>query len=204
MRLLVFVVKVFAILGLFFVNVPQIFTQSVSIYHLPAGTRMKLKMDTEINSKVSSVNDTFIARVSEPVRNRDSVVLPIGTIIEGRVVEVTRASAGSRNGRLGIRFETIRFENSIERAIVGELAVPLSVDSGKKAGTLMILGGTAFGAVIGAITGGGGNALLGAGIGAGAGTGIALLRRGKQVRIGTGEEFEIVLKREVVLPVNNI
>ena len=42
---------------------------------------------------------------------------------------------------------------------------------------------------------------LAAGIGAGAGTGAALLRKGKNVRIKSDEEFEIRLEKEVVLPV---
>ncbi|MBK8150869.1 MAG: hypothetical protein IPK58_22365 [Acidobacteria bacterium] len=40
----------------------------------------------------------------------------------------------------------------------------------------------------------GSGALIGAGVGAGVGTGVALGRKGKNVRIRTGEIFEIVLE----------
>lgn len=194
-----------AFLGfLFFAMAVDGAAQSNSIYRLPAGTRMKLKMDAEINSKVSSVNDTFIARVSEPVLNRESVVLPIGTVIEGRIVSVKPASSRGRNGQMDIRFETIRFNDEAERSIFGELAVPLAAPSSQKATALTIFGASAIGGAIGAASGKGINVLLGAGIGAGAGTGIAFLRKGKQARIRTGEEFEIVLKRDVILPVRDI
>jgi len=43
--------------------------------------------------------------------------------------------------------------------------------------------------------------LIGAGIGGGVGTAVALLRKGKDVRIRKGEEFEIELRKEVMLPV---
>ena len=55
--------------------------------------------------------------------------------------------------------------------------------------------------VFGAVSKANNGALIGAGVGAGAGTAVALLRKGKDVRIRDGEEFEIVLKKEIVLPV---
>ncbi|MEQ1924391.1 MAG: hypothetical protein ABL952_17985, partial [Pyrinomonadaceae bacterium] len=65
---------------------------------------------------------------------------------------------------------------------------------------LSILGGAATGALVGSANSPTG-ALIGAGIGAGAGTGAAMLRKGKDVKIRRGEEFEIELKKDVVLPV---
>ena len=199
----VFVVRFTFSLVLLFALADYVMAQPDSIYRLPAGTRIKLKMDAEINSKVSSINDTFIARISEPVLNRESVVLPVGTIVEGRVVAVSPAAYRGRNGHLELRFETIRFGDEVERAILGELVNPLDKPANGKATGLTILGGTAIGGAIGAASGEGTNALLGAGIGAGAGTAIAFLRKGKQARIRTGEEFEIVLKRDVTLPVSD-
>ncbi|MBK6724919.1 MAG: hypothetical protein IPG58_17140 [Acidobacteria bacterium] len=65
---------------------------------------------------------------------------------------------------------------------------------------LSILGGAAAGALVGAASSPTG-ALIGAGVGAGAGTGAALLRKGKDVRIRRGEEFEIELRKPVTLTV---
>lgn len=199
-----FVFRISCFLVLFFVIANGAAAQPDSIYRLPAGTRMKLKMDTEINSKVSSVDDTFIARVSEPIRNRDSVVLPVGTIVEGRITAVSAAASRSRNGRLELRFETIRFDDEIERPIFGELAEPLEAAKNNRATAWAIFGGSAIGGAIGAATGKGINALLGAALGGGAGTGIAFARKGREARIKSGEEFEIVLRREVLLPVRDI
>ena len=53
---------------------------------------------------------------------------------------------------------------------------------------------------MGATTSGSG-ALIGAGVGGGAGTCIALLRKGRDAKIDRGGEFEIELKKEVILPV---
>ena len=195
--------KVFAFLILLFANFSSVIAQNDSIYRLPAGTRIRVRMDTEINSKVSSVNDTFTTRVAKPVAIREAIVVPAGTVIEGRVKAVSRASTGAQSGKLEVRFETIRFENNEKRDIEGVLASELEAESGHTMNVLSVLGGTAIGAFFGVISKAEDGALIGAAIGAGAGTGVALLRTGRNVRIRTGEEFEIELKEDVVLPVRD-
>ncbi|MFZ1699903.1 MAG: hypothetical protein WBO10_00410 [Pyrinomonadaceae bacterium] len=175
------------------------FSQTDSIYRLPAGTKIKVKLDTELNSKVASVNDTFLAMVTQPVTVRETVVLPTDTVIEGRVTRVSRATGGLRNGKLDVVFETLKFAN-INRRIEGEIVTAFPRSSSGMLTALSIVGGAVGGALIGSRTSGSG-ALIGAGIGTGIGTGIAFLRKGKEMRILKGEEFEIELKKEVVLPV---
>lgn len=173
--------------------------QPDSIYRLPAGTRISLKLDAEINSKVSSVNDTFIAFVAKPVVRRDTVVLPVGTQIEGRVTDVSRASAGGDDGNLEVTFESLKI-GATTRRIDGVMARNVRATSSRTFNVASILGGLAAGAIAGGVSGGSSGALIGAGIGAGAGTGLALLKKGRNARLKKGEEFEIELKSEVVLP----
>ncbi|CAN5393980.1 hypothetical protein BH10ACI3_BH10ACI3_17590 [soil metagenome] len=199
------VIKPFAALAkltifLIFANSTSLFAQTDSIYRLPAGTRMTLKMDTEVNSRVFSVNDTFLAKLAKPVTVRGTDVLPVGTHVEGRITGVKRAGSAGRNGRLDLVFETIKFENATRR-IDGVMAKELTIERSHKFTFLSIFGGTAAGAGAGAATGSGSGTLIGAGIGAGFGTAVALFRRGKDVRLRKDEEFEIVLKKDVILPV---
>ena len=84
------------------------FAQRDSIYRLPAGTRIRLKMDVELSSKVASVNDTFVASVVSPVIANETVVLPAGSVVEGRVTEVTRAAHVCRDGKLQVVFENLK------------------------------------------------------------------------------------------------
>lgn len=191
-RLTVFSILIFA-------NSQALFGQTDSIYRLPAGTRIYLKMDTEINSKVASVNDTFLASVSRPVAIRDMIVLPVGTVVEGRVSGVSRSAGGGQGGRLEVVFETLRFAKAT-RQIDAVMVTRIGSGSSRTFNILSILGGIAAGAAIGA-TGSNSGALIGAGVGAGAGTGLVLLRKGKDVKMRKGGEFEIELKKEVVLPV---
>jgi hypothetical protein len=192
--------NIFAFLFLLFANFSVLNAQN-SIYQLEAGTRIKVQMDTEINSGISGVNDTFTTKLSEPLKVRETVVLPVGTIIEGRIIKAERAANGGKSGILSVRFETIKFENGEKRAIEGVLVNELKAASSQKTNVLTIIGGTAIGALIGAISGKNSGAGIGAALGAGAGTGVVFLRKGKNLRIKTNEKFEIELTKQVILPV---
>ena len=185
---------------LIFANSFLVTAQTDSIYRLPAGTRIRLKMDVEMSSRVASINDTFTTKVAKPVMIRDVVALPVGSVIEGRVMSVSMAAAGGHGGELDPVFESLRIENARPQKIDGVLVNKLTSPS-SMAGVLSVIGGTVIGAVIGAISKTNNGALIGAGVGAGAGTAVSLMRKGKDVRIRSGEEFDIELKRELVLPV---
>lgn len=173
-------------------------------YELPSGTKFLVRMDNEISSKVSSKDDTFTATIFQPVRISETAVLPIGTIIEGRVTKVERASAGRKNGALEVRFETMRFDDGETREIEGILTTPLKAKPvSQLADVLSVAGGTVIGALIGAVSKSGRGALIGAGVGAGAGGGIAYLKKGKDVKIKADEKFEIEITKNVVLPVED-
>ena len=192
--------KIFAVFFLLFVNFSVARLQD-SIYRLEPGTKILVSMDNEINSEVSGVNDTFTTTITEPLKVRETIVLPVGTVIEGRITKVERASTGGKNGSLSVIFELIRFENGEKREIEGILVNQLKARSSQKMSLLTIIGGTALGALIGAVSGTDNGTLIGAGIGAGAGTGIAVLRKGKNVRIKRDEKFEIELTKQVTLPI---
>ncbi len=194
--------KVFAILFLFFANCSLASGQD-SIYRLPAGTKIRLSMDAGISSKVSSVNDTFTTTVIKPITVDNVVVLPYGTVIEGRVIEVSSAGPAGKKGRMELTFETIRFSDSVKRSIEGVLADELKPSSSKLMTYAAVFGGAAAGALIGSASGSTGGTLAGAGIGAGAGAGVAFLKKGKDVHIRTDEQFEIRLKSDVTLPAND-
>jgi hypothetical protein len=160
-------------------------------------------MDNEINSKVSSRNDTFTATVFEPVRINETVVLPVGTVLEGRITKVRPASVGNRDGELEVRFETMRFIDGQERQIEGVLVNPLKAKSSPASSVLAVIGGTAVGALIGAAAKSAKGALIGAGVGAGAGSTVAFMKKGRDVRIKADEKFEIEITKDVILPVED-
>lgn len=193
--------KVFALLILLFVIAYPSPAQTDSIYRLPAGTRMRLRMEGEISSKFSSPNDTFIARIAVPVVIREITVLPVGTVVEGRIVNAFPAGIGGRNGRIELRMETLRFADDVSRQIDG---VPLGSLRAKRPNSLwMMIGGSAIGAAVGYAAGSVQGALIGTGLGAGAGAGATFLQKGNDFHLKEDDVFEIELKKEVVLPVRD-
>lgn len=198
--------EIFAIFSLLFAftNFVQAQTENdSSIYELPAGTIFRVQMDNGINSKVSSVNDTFTATIIEPVTVRGTVVIPIGAVIEGKVLKVKRAAIGNKNGSLQVSFETLKYADGERREIRGVLVEELVVETSPTRTALTIVGSAALGGLFGAVSKTNNGALIGAGIGVGAGTAVAYLRKGKDVEIETKEKFEIKLTKEVILPVRD-
>ncbi len=173
---------------------------SSSIYELEPGTQIKVRMANEINSKSFGVDDTFRVRVDEPLEVRNVVVLPTDAIIEGRITKVQRASYGGKSGDLEVIFETLRLKDGTKINIEAVLVQKLKAKKSQLTNILTIIGGTAIGGILGAVSNGENGALIGAGLGAGAGTGTALVRKGKDVSIKTDETFEIKLTKKVTLP----
>jgi len=125
MRIVLGTAKVFALLIVFFVIVSPLAAQTDSIYRLPAGTRFHLRMDSEISSKFSSPNDTFVARLASPLVVRNVVMIPAGTVVEGRILRSSRATFGWRNGRIVFQMETLKFSDEMTRAIYGTPLEPI-------------------------------------------------------------------------------
>ncbi|HEX8737167.1 MAG TPA: hypothetical protein VF721_17680 [Pyrinomonadaceae bacterium] len=203
MKILKTLTNIFAFIFLLFVISISAQESDDSIYTLQAGTTIQVKMDNEINSKVSSTGDTFTVTVSKPVIVRETEILPIGTIIEGRITNVKPASLGGGGGSFEVKFETLRLINGAKRPIDAVLTNREKPKSSNTRNIVSVIGGTALGALIGTASNKENGALIGAGIGAGAGTSAAIFRKGKEARIKTDEEIEIRLKRDVTLPVED-
>lgn len=197
------IAKIFAFLTLFFAIFNTTLAQTDSIYRLPAGTKIRLRMDDGISSNISSANDTFTTTLVKPVIVRETIVLPVGTVIEGRIVKATAAATGGQSGKLVIKLDTLKLPEGEKRDIDGVPVEELKAPSSQTGNIISVVGGTALGAIFGAVTKTSNGALIGAGIGAGAGTSVALLKKGKDVKIKRGDEFDVELKKEVILPVTD-
>jgi hypothetical protein len=71
---------------------------------LPAGTTCKILLLADVSASKSKPGDLVQARLIEPVLLNSHVVLPAGTLIEGKVVKKTPPRWGSRAGSLALTF----------------------------------------------------------------------------------------------------
>lgn len=202
MRSIIFSTKVFAVTTLIFFNFSSFQAQpGGSIYELPAGTRIKVRMDTEINSKVNRVNDTFIVRVVEPVFNRGVEMIPKGALIDGRILKGSSAAYLGYDGVLEVDFVRLRLNRNDAIELDAGPVKRFEAQSRTLFKVATIGGLTAVGALVGSALNSRSGTMIGAAIGGGSGSVIAFGRKGSDVRVKTNQEFEIVLKKEAVLPV---
>jgi len=74
---------------------------------LPAGTVCRILLLEDISASKSHTGDEIHARLLEPILSDSHVVIPAGSMFEGRVVKATRPRAPSRAGALTIAFESV-------------------------------------------------------------------------------------------------
>src|SRR5215208_1146144 len=74
-------------------------------FTVPADTVIRVRMDTELNSRTARVGDRFSTTVTEPVYGGGSGVdvIPVGSKIWGRVSAVTRAQR-RKPGNISVSF----------------------------------------------------------------------------------------------------
>lgn len=183
------------------------------LYTVPAGKRIRVRINDTISSKSAKVGDTFTVTVVEPVYSSNGVVvIPEGSEIIGRVDAVQKAQKGGKPGTIDTSFIQLILPNGQKRAINGSLTELVSDDAksdseGTASGDRMkhrkvifIGGGGAGGAILGAAIGGGKGALIGGLIGAGGGFLGEKLTKGEEAEVKAGTEFGVYLNRAIALP----
>jgi hypothetical protein len=182
---------------------------------VPADTVVQLQLNQGLSSRTAQKGDTFSARAIAPVVVDNTVVIPEGSTVHGRVTEVLRAER-RQNGTVAVAFYELELPTTEKIQIHGSLA-NLEDEKGEKRevgqegevegksttkrNVAFIGGGAGAGALVGAVAGGGKGAGIGAAVGAGVGTLGALMSKGNDVQVASGTEIAMALDREVSIPV---
>jgi hypothetical protein len=197
--------------------VTRVVTPRVQYYTVPADTVIRVRMDTELNSRTARVGDRFSSHVVEPVYGGGGGVdvIPVGSRVWGHVTQVARA--GRRTpGTITVAFNQVELPNGRTAVINGSLTTlqtdnvnsdnesSVSGRSNRKRDAVFIGGGAATGAIIGAIAGGGKGAAIGAILGGGLGTGARVYEKEQEAEVKSGTEFGVILNRAVSLPASTV
>lgn len=183
---------------------------------LPVETRLKLILECTVDAKSSRPGDIFEGHVKDDLFLGTQLLLPKGSLVRGRVSEVTKPRLLSRAAKIGLKLEQIVTPT-------GEV-VPLDAALEFKKGTTNAKGqldpGTSLGSRVSNdvksvtglnSTGGTRTALMAANIatlGAPAaatfigGSAIALFSSGDNVMLTPGQELEILLTNDLGVQVN--
>lgn len=139
--------------------------------NIPAGTSVQVRISEKLSSETAAVGQIFHGTLTAPVIVNGRTLFPKGADVTGEVVNVERSGRLSTPGELHLSLSTIRANG--RRYVVTVRPLVIKGESHTKSNVTKIGGGTAAGAIIGAIAGGGKGAAIGAGVGAAAGTGVA-------------------------------
>ena len=186
---------------------------AVKLYRVDAGSRFRVRMNETISSKSARIGDRFTTTVTEPVYSSTGVVvIPVGSIVTGRVDVVKPAAKGGKPGEISATFIEVKLPNGSKRAINGSLTELTSDDAksdneGTASGDKMknrklifIGGGGAGGAVLGAAIGGGKGAVIGGILGAAGGLIGERMTKGEEAEVKSGTEFGVYLNQAISLP----
>jgi len=164
---------------------------------IPAGTTLRLTLQSAVASDSSHVEDPVRAELRQPVSIEGKQVLPAGTEVVGSVTDVARSGRVKGRARVAYRFNSLRTDGEryeIRTSALSHQAAATKGDDAKKIGI-----GAGAGAAIGALFGGGSGAAKGAAIGGAGGTGVVLATRGKEVHLGPGAEVTTKLTQPLTL-----
>ena len=155
---------------------------------VPAGTRIIVRTDSQINSATAHVGQSFHANLVRDLVVNGKAVAKAGAPATGKITYAKASGRLHAPGQVTIRLTSIQLANG--------KALPVSTSgfhakgkSHTKSNVTKIGGGAAAGALIGGLAGGGKGALIGTAVGAGAGTGVAA---------ATGKEEAVIHAESVI------
>lgn len=177
---------------------------------LPAGSTLHVRLMTALSTRANQQGDPFSGRVVEPIIHEGEEVVPVGSILEGRVAFVKTPGRLTGVGEMRLVAETITTPEGVKYTIAAGLEEAQGAEGAKvkdEEGTIKASGkrkkdaakesgvGAGVGAVGGAIGAGGSGALYGAGVGAAAGLIHTLFKRHKDIILPEGTELTFVIQR---------
>ena len=164
---------------------------------IPAGTNIVVRMIDPVNSERDQVGQTYRASVDEPVDINGQTIIPRDS--DAVVKLVNQQQSGKMSGRTALTLALQQVQiNGRMRDTYTETVTQTSGSRGKKAAATTG-GGAAFGAIIGALAGGGKGAAVGAVSGGALGAGYEVMTSGEKVKIPSETRLTFTLNSPVQL-----
>ncbi len=142
-------------------------TLFVSAGSIPAGSHASVRINTTLSSASAHKEESWSGTLTNDIRSGGNIVAHAGDPVRGKVTYVKSSGRLHNPGILSLRLSSIHGE------IVYSSRVSRKGKSHTTSNVAKIGGGTAGGALIGGLIGGGKGAAIGAGAGAAGGTGVA-------------------------------
>jgi hypothetical protein len=199
---------------------PAPVTETGNAVTVPAGTKIPVALKQAISTKSAREGDVVYAETTFPFVQDGRVLIPAGTYLQGQIVHTQRPGRVQGRGEVLIHFTSLVYPNGYTVPLPGAIdrvpgtetthvknpegTVQEDSQAGQKAtATARTSVDTAVrGAVLGGLPAGGNAAAIGAGAGGALGAAIALLTRGRDVRLDARTTVEMVIQRSITLDVS--
>jgi hypothetical protein len=164
---------------------------------VPADTEVTVVLDQTLSSKTATSGQTFSATVEAPIEVEGKVAIPKGARASGIVRDAKSAGRFKGGAALSLVLTSVEINGKNHEIQTSEASMS-SKGKGKRT-AVMVGGGAAGGAGIGALAGGGKGAAIGALIGAAAGAGGAGLTGNRDITLAaeTALSFKLLQPLEV-------
>jgi len=174
---------------------------------VPAGTAIPVSLTSRVSTKTAHDGDGVYGKTIFPITVDNKIVVPEGSFVRGKVVEVKKPGRVKGKGELTLNFQTLVLPSGITIPIYSSLG---GVGTGERKGEATVQGDgskgkdaetigktAASGGLIGVIANRGKGAVVGGAGGAAVGTAAVLLSRGQDLVLEPGTTIEIVLDRPI-------
>lgn len=172
----------------------------LEIVTVPAGTNLAIRLVDPIDTGKTAQGSTFEGTLAGPLAVNGVEVAAVGSTVTGQVTNVVSSGRLNRPAELSLTL-TFLTPKGGEKVDIATNTWSEKGESHKKRDIEMMGGGTAGGAVIGALAGGKKGALIGGLVGGGGGTAVAAATGKKEIRLPSESKLSFKLSQDITLPV---
>jgi hypothetical protein len=184
---------------------------SATAQTIPAGTAIRVRLQTTLSSFGNKSGDLFTGQVTDTITGNGINIIPAGTMLQGRVTKVTEPRRFKGRPTIGILPESLTLATG-EKIPLNATLVDTNLHNGtdvneegqfkgpghERKDVWILGGGTGGGMLIGGLTAGAVGTGVGAAIGGGAAAGYWLYKKNAAV-LPSGTELILELDRPLSL-----
>ncbi len=167
---------------------------------IPAGTLVPVTLTETLDSKTAEANQIFHGALASDLVEQGVVAIPRGAPVLGQVIEAKKGGHFSGEALLSVELTEVtvrrRKVSLTTEAFTQNGAGGRGKNTAEKSG-----GGAVFGAIVGAVAGGGKGAGIGALAGGGAGAAVNAVTRGKEAVIPSETRIDFRLQTPITVTV---
>lgn len=164
---------------------------------VPQGALLTVRLQSFIDARRIQPGDTFVVNAARDVFQDGVLAIPLGATLEGRVVALKKPGAFSGGGDIQVELSQLDLDGHSYPVATDMFSTETPGKGGRSAANT--IGGTAFGAILGAAVGGGPGAAIGAVAGGATGAAISTAEPGPRSFIPAETLITFHLKSPVTI-----